>query len=78
MLAAFVGHVPTEKLAPLLELFDGEALLRAGFVLAAIERLDPSGQAALAAVLREDARLRATATGLIARAPGHLRALLDY
>jgi len=41
VLAAFVGHVPTPKLKALLGLFDGEALLRAGFVFEDLTRLDP-------------------------------------
>lgn len=40
VLAAFVGHVPATKLASLLDLFDGEALLRAGFVIEDVTRLD--------------------------------------
>jgi hypothetical protein len=40
VLAAFVGHVPRAKLEVLLDGFDGEALLRAGFVLEDVERLD--------------------------------------
>ncbi len=41
VLSAFVGFVPDAKLEELLELFDGEALLRAGFVIEDTSRLDP-------------------------------------
>ncbi len=40
VLAAFVSHVPLDKLERLLAVFDGEALLRGGFVLEDVERLD--------------------------------------
>jgi hypothetical protein len=40
VLSAFVGYVPPEQLAVLLEEFDGEALLRAGFVIEDVTRLD--------------------------------------
>lgn len=51
VLSAFVGHVPADKLAVLLELFDAEALLRAGFVIEDTSRLDS------AIALLPDARL---------------------
>ena len=41
VLSAFVGFVPDAKLEELLELFDGEALLRAGFVIEDTSRLNP-------------------------------------
>ncbi|HYF24727.1 MAG TPA: hypothetical protein VD931_03215 [Baekduia sp.] len=40
VLGAFVGHVDDAKLRELLEDFDGEALLRAGFVVEQRDRLD--------------------------------------
>ncbi len=40
VLSAFVGFVPRAKLEELLELFDGEALLRAGFVIEDTSRLE--------------------------------------
>jgi hypothetical protein len=40
VLSAFVGHVPLEKLEQLLAVFDSEALLRGGFVLEDVSRLD--------------------------------------
>lgn len=41
VLSAFVGHVPDAKLRTLLDVFDGEALLRSGFVIEDTSRLDP-------------------------------------
>ena len=49
VLSAFVGHVPEAKLETLLERFDGEALLRAGFVIEDASRLD-----AVVALLPDD------------------------
>lgn len=40
VLSAFVGDVPAAKLEVLPDLFDGEALLRAGFVIEDLARLD--------------------------------------
>ena len=40
VLSAFVGHVPEAKLRTLLDVFDGEALLRSGFVIEDASRLD--------------------------------------
>ncbi|WP_354697716.1 hypothetical protein DSM112329_03355 [Paraconexibacter sp. AEG42_29] len=51
VLAAFVGDVPEEKLEVLLTGFDAEALLRAGFVIDDVTRLDT------AIALLPDARL---------------------
>ncbi len=41
VLGAFVGYVDDGRLATLLDVFDGEALLRAGFVVEDSARLDP-------------------------------------
>lgn len=41
VLSAFVGFVPDDKLAQLLGVFDGEALLKGGFVIEDVSRLDP-------------------------------------
>lgn len=40
VLSAFVGYVPEQKLRILLDVFDGEALLKSGFVIEDVSRLD--------------------------------------
>jgi len=40
VLSAFVGYVPTDKLRVLLDVFDGEALLRSAFVIEDVSRVD--------------------------------------